>query len=133
MYAATFGFLGVAGFIVAVTSYFSTARALEAANTGAKWGNKPPTWDKKAKCSEMKGACIEWTKWYMRCQKIEVSKRKAIRSLARTLVLCAALCLVGIVLEVEFGQPISADSIVSGFEQSQPVATSFQSPHSHRH
>ena len=132
MYAATFCFLGVAGFIVAVSAYLSKARKVEVANIGTRWDKKPPTWRKTATWREIKNTWTEWTEWYARCQEMEASKRKAIRSLARTLVLCAALCIVGVVLEVEFGQPISVDSILSGFGQSHPVATSFQSPHSHR-
>ena len=50
-----------------------------------------------------------------------------------TLVMSAALSLVGVVLEVEFGQPISIDSIVAGLVRSQSAATSGPSWHAERH
>ena len=62
--------------------------------------------------------------WYAQCQEKAILKRKAIYSWTRTLAMCAALCLIGVVMEVSFGEPITVDRIVSGFENSHPVATS---------
>ncbi len=129
MYTVTICFLGAAAVIVAVSACLTLTR-MRKANTARELCN-PPACCRDATWCEIKEA---WANWLARCQEIEASKRKAIRSFARTLVLSAALGLVGVVLEVDFGQPISVDSIVAGLVQSQPVRTVSHSPgHSHRH
>jgi hypothetical protein len=67
--------------------------------------------DEKNKWQDMKAV---WMKWYVQCQEKAIMRRTAMYSWVRTLALCAALCLIGVVLEVEFGQSISLDHVLDG-------------------
>ena len=89
---------------------------------------KKPIWDEKAKWHEMKAT---WMEWYARCQEQAILKRKTMYSWARTLALCAVLCLVGVLLEAEFDQSISVRGILAGF--SHPAATASHIPQSDLH
>jgi hypothetical protein len=117
MFTTTLIFLGIAGFIVAVSFCFSTAKP--ATGDGTATGRQSLTWDEKATWPEIRAA---WLEWYARCQKMEAPRQKAMCSWGRTLVLCAGLCLGGVLLEVEFDQPISVRSILAGFRQTHVVA-----------
>jgi hypothetical protein len=97
----------------------STGRRAAAGNATTTSDNEP-TWDEKAKWHEMK---VMWMQWYARCQETALLKQKAMLSWARTLALCAALCLMGILLQVEFDKPISISNILTGLGWSRPVAT----------
>ena len=55
-------------------------------------------WDKKAKWTNVKAM---WVRWYDLCQEKAILEQKAMYSWARTMALCALLCLVGVVLEAE--------------------------------
>jgi hypothetical protein len=50
---------------------------------------------------------IIWMQWYSQCQEKALLKQKATYSWARTMALCAALCLIGVVLEATFDEPIT--------------------------
>jgi hypothetical protein len=84
---------------------------------------KQLSWDEKAKWSNVRAM---WTRWYSICQEKAVLKQKAIYSWARTLSLCALLCLVGVFLEAEFDQPITFRTILTGFRRPCPAAASLQ-------
>lgn len=131
MFTATFLFLGIAGFIVAASACLSAADQAAAIDVAATWSEEErPTWDQKAKWQEIKAA---WLEWYSRCQAMTIVKQKETCSWARTLALCAALCLIGVFLEATFDQLISISHIINGFRQSHPAATSFQRLPSAKH
>jgi hypothetical protein len=73
---------------------------------------KELSWDEKAKWTDMKAM---WSHWYHRCREKAVLKQKAMYSWARTMALCAVLCLFGVLLEAKFDQPITIDTILAGF------------------
>jgi hypothetical protein len=122
-------FLGIGGFIVAALFYLSAVRPVATADSTTTY-NKKPTWDEKATWPEIKAL---WMEWYERCQEMEAPKQKALCSWGRTMALCAGLCLVGILLEVQYNQLISIDNILAGFRRSPPVAASYQRSPSHLH
>ncbi len=144
MFILVFVFLGIAGLIVAALACLSAGKrahqyvevpldALRAASVCLSAGrraaadgttatsDKEPTWDEKAKWQEMK---VLWMQCYAKCQEKALVKQREMRQWARTLALCAALCLVGVFLESAFGQSISISNILAGFRH--PAATSFQ-------
>ena len=149
MFNAAFFFLGVAAFILAAAVCLSKAKragkhvevdiaAFQAASICLSAGtqaaadgttatcDQEPTWDERANWREMKKM---WMQWYAQCQEKTISRQKAIYSWVRTLALCAALCLVGILLEATFDKPITVDQLLAGFKHSHPVA-SYQTSHS---
>jgi hypothetical protein len=125
MFTATFYFLGLAGFLVAASACLSCGRRagqqiqvdltdLRAASVNLLMAGKKPSWD------ELRGL---WMQWYARCQQKAILKQKATYSWARTLSLCAALCIVGVLLEVELDDHISISRIFAGLQRSCPTAT----------
>jgi hypothetical protein len=141
MYLIALLFLGIAAFDIAAVACLlkgkrATKRievdidALHAASkcisggrrAGDSGAAKPedPTLNEKERWHELK---VVWMKWYARCREEAIVKQKAMLSWARTCALCSVLCLVGVLLEVEFGEHISMDAIVQNFEQSYSVAT----------
>lgn len=152
MFQAIFLFLGVAVFILAASIFFSRAKragktveidlaALQAASVclsagrrgptaGAATGDQEPSIDEKAKWQEMKAL---WMSCYAKCQERALLKQKSTYRLARTMVLCASLCLIGVVLEITFDEPITFDRIVAGFKHSPPAAKSLELPQSQAH
>jgi len=145
MFTASFYFLGVAVFVLAASVCLSKGKraghcvevdidALRAASVCLPTGRraaadsttatlyKELTWDEKARWKDMKAM---WMQWYHRCQKNAILKQKAIYSWARTMALCALLCLVGVLLEAEFDQPITIGNILAGFRRPDPVASGF--------
>jgi hypothetical protein len=134
MFTAAFYFVGLAGFIVGASACLTLGRQagkrvevdladLRTASIGLLTAGRKPTWD------EMRAM---WMKWYAQCQEKAVLKQKATYSWARTLALCAMLCIVGVLLEVEFDEPISAPRILASFGRPCPVATDLQMPPSDR-
>jgi hypothetical protein len=153
MFMATFLFLGIAGLIVAVSACLAIGKragryvevdldALSAASiclsagrrkvadSTTATGNSEPTQDEKSRWREMK---MVWMEWYGRCQEKSLLKQKTMYSWARTLALCAVLCVVGVLLEATFGQSISLSHILDGFRSSHPAATSSQRSPSAQH
>ena len=45
--------------------------------------------------------------------------------------LCAALCLMGVLLEGEFNQPITVQNILAGFRRHRPSASRIETPNPH--
>lgn len=130
MFSATFYFLGVAGFIVAASACLSRGKQvgrrievdlsdLHAASVCLVTAGNKPTWD------EIRAL---WIKWYARCQEKAILKQKAIYSWARTLALCAVLCLMGVLLEAEFDEHVSVRGIWAGISHSRPAAADRQMP-----
>jgi hypothetical protein len=81
------------------------------------------SWEEKAKWSNIRAM---WTRWYSVCQEKAALKQRAIYSWARTLALCALLCLVGVFLEAEFDQPITLRTVLAGFRRPCPPAVCLQ-------
>jgi hypothetical protein len=131
MFSATFYFLGLAGFIVAASACLSVGRRagrraqldladLHSASVSLVTLGRKPSWE------ELRSL---WMVWYARCQESAVARQKAIYSWARTLALCAVLCIIGALLEGEFDEPISLSRVLSGFRHSAPAAaTMSESP-----
>jgi hypothetical protein len=130
MFTATFYFLGAAAFLLAAAACLSTAKrlsqsveldlaAFRVALVCLSTGDAKPTKEKKAK---RHGTSPLWMNWYARCQEKAFSKQKAMCSWTRTLALCAALCVVGVVLEAEFDEPITFSRLLAGFRLPHPIA-----------
>jgi hypothetical protein len=131
MLTCTFIFLGVAGFIVAISLFLSTTRQVAAFDTRMPWKEEDiPKWDRRANWHEIKTA---WIVWYARCQEGGALERQKMRSWARTFALCAALCLVGVMLEIHFNDSITLPRILAGFGWPRPAASAFHSPQSGPH
>jgi hypothetical protein len=125
MFAATFYFLGGAGCILAAMVCLTKGRRvtqrvevdlsdLKAASVSLLMAGKRPSWD------EMRGL---WMQWYARCQAKAFAKQQSIYSWARTLVLCAAICLIGIVVQVELDEQVSISRVWENIRATRPVAT----------
>jgi hypothetical protein len=132
MFTAAFYFLGMAVFVLAASICLSNGRRagqhvevdladLRVASVGLLTTGRKPSWD------EIRAL---WMKWYARCQEKAIVKQKAIYSWARTLALCAVLCLVGVLLEAEFDETISVSRVLAGFRHPYPVATDCHTPQS---
>ena len=105
--------------ILAASACFSREKQAAQGDGTPKW-SKRPTWHKEAKWPEIKAA---WLQWYVRCQDMEVPNQKAMLSWGRTFALCAALCVVGIVLRVKLDEQMSVSRIWSSFIHSHSVST----------
>jgi len=148
MLTISFYFLGLAVSILATLICFSTGKragkrveveldALHAAAVCLPTGKratadaaaaamyKELTLDEKIKLSDIKTI---WIQWYERCKKKAVEKQKAMYSWTRTLALAAALCLIGVLLEAEFDQPITIRTVLAGFRRPTPATSAFQAP-----
>jgi hypothetical protein len=151
MFTLVFIFWGMAGFIVAALFCFSARKrasqyaevdfdALHAASAclSARRGavaddtratrDKEPTCDEKAKWREMK---VLWMQCYAKCQERALARQREMCCWARTLALCAALCLVGVLLEGAFGQSISISNILADDRHPHSVAASSQASQLH--
>jgi len=124
MFTATLFFLGMAAFAVAASVCLSIGKLVKAGVNGAAL-DKKPAWDGKTTWEELKEACLEW---YARCQEREAANRLKILSWARTFLLCAGLCLVGVGLQVEYDEAVSVPQIVSYLKRPHPVSTRSQLP-----
>jgi hypothetical protein len=146
MITLSYYFLGLATFILAATVCLAKGRRAShvaeveienlrtlsvclpmprqpAAEDAAAIMYKGLSWEEKAKWSHTKAM---WLQWYTRLQEEAILRQKAIYSWARTLSLCALLCLVGVLLEAEFDQPITIRTVLAGFRRQEPVACSSQ-------
>jgi hypothetical protein len=73
--------------------------------------SKQPALDEKAAWLQIKAALVDL---YSRYELRESPRQKSLRSWAGTFVICAGLCMIGILLEVEYNQFISVREVVSG-------------------
>jgi len=110
MVSATFFFLGLAICIFAGLICFSVAKSIQKKERQADRANQPAI-DEKVAWLQIKSALADL---YSRYELRESPKQKALRSWAGTLVICAGLCMIGILLEVEYNQFISFDQVLSG-------------------
>lgn len=117
MLAITFLFLSVAvfAFVGAVRSFREQRRA---ANMSKVMSATRPRWNHVAQWSELKAG---WLHWHERCQEIKALQREPLFSWGRTAVLCAAICLVGIVLQVRSDEPAFVSRIWAGFRPSHSL------------
>ncbi len=146
MFTASFYFLGLAASILAASYCLCRARrarrcveveleTLRVASvclpTGRRAAAEDPTdaifhalaWDEKTKCSDTKAM---WRRWYDRCQEKALTTQQSAYSWARTLTLCAALCLIGVLLEAEFDQPITLRTVLAGFRRPETPTSQFE-------
>ena len=112
MFAATFFFLGLAVCIFAGLSCFALARSAK------QTVQLPP--NERAAWNRLKIAIMEL---YSRDESTETPRQKALRSWTGTLVICAGLCMIGIVLEVRYNTMISTRSVVSGLTREHPLSS----------
>jgi hypothetical protein len=130
MFTATFYFLGVAGFVLAASICLTKGRNagqrvdvnladLRVASVCLLTTGSKPTWQTVR---------TMWANWYLRCQEKAVREQKVMYSWARTLALCATLCLMGVLLEAAYDERISVSAIVAGFVHVPPVAAGSQTP-----
>ena len=147
MFTVSCYFLGLALFFFAAIVCFTTGKragkcvevdldALHAASVCLPTGRrdasdggitavyKDLTLDEKIKLNDLKSI---WTNWFERCRKRALLKQKAMYSWARTLALSAVLCLIGVLLEAEFDQPITLHTILTGFRR-MPATTEVHVP-----
>ena len=142
MFTASFYFLGLAGSILAAAFFLTkgwragrcvevdldTLRAVSIClptDRGAALEEKVSKiykelmWDKKARWTNLK---TMWRRWYALCQEKAIQKQKAMYSWSRTMALCSVLCLIGVLLEAEFNQPITIRTILTGFRHQEQAA-----------
>jgi hypothetical protein len=116
MFTATFFFLGLAVCILAGLICFAMARSLKVTNTAHAIQPSP---DERAAWERLKKALAEL---HSRYEGAETTKEKTLRSWVGTLVICAGLCMIGILMESRYDDMISAKSIVTGFVGKQHVS-----------
>jgi hypothetical protein len=104
-------FLGLAGFVVAASVCLSIGRLLKVHSSVATF-DEDPAWFGMTSWDEVKSTFIVW---YVRCQAREFDNRRTILSWARTLLLCAGLCCIGVCLELEFDETVSLSQIIADF------------------
>ena len=132
-------FLGIAGFIVAALTclslgrrsgrhievdlpvlrtaavcFLSGCRAADRGHAAAADNQDETAQENLTKWREMKTL---WLQWYVHCQDRAMLKRKTLLSWARTMVVCALLCMLGIYIEVHFDEQISLNGIFNGLLQ----------------
>jgi hypothetical protein len=127
MYTAMFLFLGLAGFIVSAMACLTIGKratryaqvdmdAYRLASVCLSLGRRPgadgnvtaldddPAQDDKTRWRAMKTV---WMNWYGQCQEKATVRQKYMYSWARTLSLCAILCLIGVLIEAKCGDSIT--------------------------
>jgi hypothetical protein len=104
MVTATFFCLGLAVCIFAGLVCFAMGKCAKKALAVQLPPNERAAWNR------LKIAIMEL---YSRYESMETPKQRALRSWTGTLVICAGLCMIGIVLEVRFNSAISARTVVS--------------------
>jgi len=119
MYLAVLVFWGLAGLATGVLVGASIGKRVLACRQKSS-AAKEPTQDENAVWDAIRAA---WTESYSMGRTLETRMQKTLLSWGRTLSLCAGLCLVGILLETEYGCPISIDHIVAGLVPSHSAIT----------
>ena len=116
MFTATFFFLGLALCILAGLVCFAMSRSLKATNAAHAIQPSP---DERAAWERLKKALVEL---HSRYEGAETAKEKTLRSWVGTLVICAGLCMIGILLESRYDDMISVKSVVSGIVGEQHMS-----------
>jgi hypothetical protein len=119
MYLATFFFLTLSICIFAGLICFSMARLFQKAKAEHVPADEKATWE------ELKTAIREL---HSRYESTESPRQKALRSWAGTLVICAGLCMIGILLETQYNKLISPRSIISGLFEKPCVTQRMSHP-----
>lgn len=125
MVVATFFFLGLAICTFAGLVCWTMARSIKKAQKRASHVDRPAI-DEKVMWLELKAALADL---YSRYELRESPRQKSLRSWAGTLIICAGLCMIGILIEVEYGQTITIDRICAGFVGPQHVSVPIAAPH----
>jgi hypothetical protein len=81
--------------------------------------------EEKAKFNDSRSS---WMRWYEQSKKKALMKQKAMYSWARTMSLCSVLCLIGVLLEAQFNQPITLHAVLTGFRRPNPPASHVETP-----
>jgi hypothetical protein len=110
MYFAAIVFLALAGLMVLVLICTSLLRRLGRIHKGWPTEATAPRNDKVV-WDEIKAT---WTEWDTHCKESKMPRKKALLSWGRTFALCTGLCLIGVLLEVEFDCSVTVDHILAG-------------------
>jgi hypothetical protein len=121
MFAASLFFLGLAVCLFASLTCFTLAKFVKWDRTSQSSPEYAAVWN------QIKTA----VKMYSQNQPEESTTQKTLRSWTGTLVICAGLCMIGILLEVNYDRPISADSVIAGFVPIARVPGAKQHPGQH--
>ena len=113
MFYASLFFLGLSLCIFAGLLCFAMGRSVK------RFPSTQPFPSEKAAWNQIKVAIMDL---YMRFDHEDTPRQKALRSWTGTLVICAGLCMIGILLEVQYNQPITIDYIASCYAGEQPLA-----------
>jgi hypothetical protein len=101
---ATFFFLMLSICIFAGLICYSMSRSIKMARADHMSTHEKAAWD------QIKTAIWEL---HSRYESTETPKQKALRSWAGTLVICAGLCMIGIVMEAQYNSFISPRTVIS--------------------
>jgi hypothetical protein len=126
MLITAFFCFGIAVCIVAGLICYSLAKTVKKGENESNEGAMPPA-DANAAWMHLRAAMRDM------CSQREYKEtplQKGLRSWAGTLVICAGLCTIGMVLELEYRQSISMDQVMSGLVGSQRVTVPIAKGHS---
>jgi hypothetical protein len=112
MVMATFFFLALSVCIFAGLVCYSLANSIKMARVAHMPASEHERWE------QIKMAILDL---HSRYESTESPKQKALRSWAGTLVICAGLCMIGILLEVRYNSFISPKTVISGWFQPTEV------------
>lgn len=115
MVTATFFCLGLAVCVFAGLVCYASAKSVKAASASQVNQVSP---SEMASWNRLKAALVEL---HSRYEVKETAKEKALRSWAGTLVICAGLCMIGILLEARYNSFITVKTICSGLVGEQRV------------
>jgi hypothetical protein len=113
MFYASLFFFGLSVCTFACLLCFALAKSLNRMPINQPFPSEKAAWN------QIKVAIMDL---YMRFDHEETPKQKALRSWAGTLVICAGLCMIGILLEVQYNQPITIDYLASCYVGEKTVA-----------
>jgi hypothetical protein len=113
MFVATFVFLGLAAIAAVALSCSPRKRPAEADNPRVGQEKKQEgklAWDANATWQDIKTA---WLEQCVRREEGATPRHVIVSSWGRTFALCAALCLIGVVLETQYNRRLSIANIVN--------------------
>ena len=114
MFYASMFFLGLSVCIFAGLLCFALAKSAKRVPSTQPFPSEKAAWN------QIKEAITEL---YSRFDREETPRQKTLRSWAGTLVICAGLCMIGILLEVQYNQPITLQYIASCYVGEQQVTS----------
>jgi hypothetical protein len=113
MFFASLFFLGLSVCIFACLICFALARSVKRAPSNMPFPSEKAAWN------QIKIAIADL---YSRFDHEETPKQKSLRSWAGTLIICAGLCMIGILLEVQYNQPITIEYVASCYVGEKDLA-----------